>query len=205
MTERGGLLVADTSTVINLNATGCADRIITALSCRFVVVDVIPGELAGGRRRGRTDADMLQQLLTDKLVELVTLDDDGNQYFEQLVIGPAAMTLDDGEAATIAYAAVNKSTAILDEKKAIRICSQRFPDLSVRTTVDILACPAVKDAFDAAGLAEAVYNALRNGRMRVMPQQVEWIINTIGVERAALCTSLPHTARSRSRAPSVNS
>jgi hypothetical protein len=49
--------VADTSAVINLNATGCAGKIIAALPCRLVVVDAIPGELSIGR--GREDADLL--------------------------------------------------------------------------------------------------------------------------------------------------
>src|SRR3954469_13410084 len=101
MSEDRTLLVADTSAMINLNATGCADRIIAALSCRFVVVDVIEGELALGRKRGRNYADFLQRLVADRCIEIVALDDEGNRHFEELVIGPASETLDDGEAATI--------------------------------------------------------------------------------------------------------
>ena len=56
-------LVADSSTVINLIATGCAPAIITALPNRIVVVDVIPGELDTGRQQGHPHADALQDLV----------------------------------------------------------------------------------------------------------------------------------------------
>src|SRR5688572_30708230 len=97
-------LVADTSAVINLNATGCAMDIIRALPNRIVVVDVVAGELDTGRSRGRRDADLLNDLIAAGIVAQVSLGENGEQVFEQLVVGPAAMTLDDGEAATIGYA-----------------------------------------------------------------------------------------------------
>src|SRR5207253_3083927 len=118
------------------------------------------------------------------------LDDAATQHFEELVIGPAALTLDDGEAATIAYAAVNGGTALLDERKAIRIANERFPTLRLGSTVDLFADPTVEQALGHANLADALFNALRNGRMRVLPQHLAWV-GMIGPERAALCASLP--------------
>jgi hypothetical protein len=50
------------------------------------------------------------------------------------------------------------------------------------------------------GLADAVFSALCNGRMRVFPQHVSWVVSLIGAERARLCTSLPRTARFESGA-----
>ena len=123
MSESGTLLVADTSAVINLHATGCAEQLIDALPYRFVVVDIVAAELASGRCRGHPNADLLQSLVEQRLVEVTTLDDAASLHFEELVIGPAAETLDDGEAATIAYAVVRNGTVILDERKGIRICS----------------------------------------------------------------------------------
>lgn len=188
-------LIVDTSAVINLIATGCALTIISAVPNRVVVVDVIPAELETGRARGRKDSDGLAELVAACLVEVVTLGDIASQYFEELVVGPAAATLDDGEAATIAYAAEHAGIAVLDEKKATRLCAQRFPELRLGCTVDILAHPEVQVSLGRETLADAVFKALYHGRMRVFSHHVEWVVGLIGTDQAAVCASLPKSAR----------
>ena len=138
------LVTVDTSTVINLNATERAPEIIQALESKIVVVDVVQSELEGGRRNGRRDADLFHRLATEGMVDIVALDDAAAVHFEGLVIGPAVATLDDGEAATIAYAVTRNATAVIDERKATQICAQRFPALTVCSTVDLLAQPEVR-------------------------------------------------------------
>ena len=122
-------------------------------------------------------------------------DNDAAVYFEELVVGPADTTLDDGEAATIAYALTHTSTALIDERKAMRICAQRFPNLRVASTVDVLNHPEVQRELGTDALADAVFNALVRGRMRVLPHQLEWVVALIGADRAALCHSLSRRAR----------
>jgi predicted nucleic acid-binding protein len=122
---------------------------------------------------------------------MVFLNGRAAQHFEQLVIGPAAETLDDGEAATIAYAAISGATAILDEKKALRIAAERFPQVPLASTVDILSHSGVQSALGLPALADVVFNAFRNGRMRVPAHHLAWVLKLIGDERAALCASLP--------------
>ena len=126
LTDPGALLVVDTSTVINLNATGCAQEVLRALPNRVSVVDAVPAELAAGRQR-RRDADLLNELVASSSVRIAKLEETDEECFEGLVIGPAIMTLDDGEAATIAYAVSRKAVALIDERKANRICAERFP------------------------------------------------------------------------------
>lgn len=188
-------LVGDTSAVINLNATGCARQILRALPQRFLVVDVVSGELERGRGRGRTDADLLRDLTVEKLIEIVKLDDIGEGHFERLVVGPAAETLDDGEAATIAYAASAGMTAVIDERKATRLCAIHFPKLAISSTVDILCRVEVGRTLGNTALGDAVFRALRDGRMQVLPHNVQWVLALIGAERAAECPSLPKHAR----------
>ena len=195
LTDPEALLVADASTVINLNASGCAREVLDALPNRFVVVDVVPVELAGGRQRLRQDSDLLSRLVDSNSVEIVRLDDGAAKDFEQLVVGAAALTLDDGEAATIAYAISQNAVALIDERKAIRICRERFPNLRVGCTVDIFAHPEVQRALGKDALSNAVFNALYQGRMRVLPRHVEWVVELIGAERAGLCMSLPSSVR----------
>ena len=188
-------LVADASTVINLIATGCAASIIGAVPNCMVVTEVIPTELNNGRARGRKDADRLQELVSSGHMEIVSLDDIGWRHFEELVAGSAAETLDDGEAGTIAYAVEHGATAILDEKKATRICKVRFPKLSLASTVDILLHPNVRSTLGEQGLGDALFAALREARMRVFPHHLEKVVRLIGPERAALCLSLPKAFR----------
>jgi len=44
-------------------------------------------------------------------------------------------------------------------------------------------------------LADAVFNALYHGRMQVLPHHAEWVVKTIGADRAAQCSSLPRSLR----------
>ena len=74
------LVTADASIVINLNATGCARDIVQALPHKFAVVDVVQGELEDGRRNGRHDADLLNGLAADGLLEIAQLDEAGAAF-----------------------------------------------------------------------------------------------------------------------------
>ena len=188
-------MVADASTVINLNATGCAKDIIRALPNRLVIVDVIQAELEAGRQRGRQDSDLLSQLVSSGFLHIVKLGDVGAEHFESLVVGPAVSTLDDGEAATIAYAIEHHGIAVIDERKANRLCAQNFPTLRLGCTVDILTHTAVEASLGIDNLADAVFKALYHGRMRVFPNHVEWVVSLIGTRQAATCPSLPRSAR----------
>lgn len=192
-------VVADTSAVINLNATGCGAAILQALPNRLLVVNTVSTELLDGQRPGRCDAALLDEVVAAGLASLVQLGDRAYQHFGALVAGPAMDTLDDGEAATIAYAAEHGALAIVDERKATRICAERLPDLRTGCTVDMLCHPDVGAALGRSNLSDAVFHALRDGRMRVFPRHAEWVVGVIGNERAALCTSLPRSIRARQR------
>lgn len=198
LTDPAVLVVADASVIISLNATGSAADILRALPNRLAVVDVVLAELETGRPRGRQDADRLDELVRAGLVDIVSLINEAEQHFEELVVGSAAETLDDGEAATIAYAVAHGALALIDERKANRICAARFATLRTGCTVDVFSHPNVLDAVGQTALAEAVTNALQLARMRILPHHVEWVIGLIGTERATLCTSLPNSVRALS-------
>jgi predicted nucleic acid-binding protein len=191
----GELLVIDTSIVINLNATGCADEILRILPHHVVVLDVVADELEGGRPKGRRDAERLAQLVRADLVTMATLGEPGLLHFEGLVVGAGPETLDDGEAATIAYALEAHARAFIDERKAIRLCATRYPQMSLGCTVDLLAHRAVQSALGASRLATAVHCALRDARMRVLPRHMEWVVALIGDARVSECPCLPDVIR----------
>ncbi len=191
-------VVADTSVVINLNASGYAPAILEALPNSFLVVSEVERELREDRQTGRNDAVALAQWVDSGRAEVVRLGERGMERFYDLVSGAAAQTLDDGEAATIAHALETEPPAIplIDERKANRICAERFAALVTGSTVDLLAQGDVRTALGPERLAEAVFNALRHGRMRVLPRHLEWVVDLMGPERARQCKSLPRSVRS---------
>lgn len=188
--------VADTSVIINVIATGFASSIIEALSRPLVVVDVVTTELEAGRKRGRMDSERLNELVRAGIVRVVSLGDHGIQHFADLVAGPTAETLDDGEAATVSYALEQSGTAFIDERKAVRICSERYRGLRVACTVDLLTHPDVRARLNDETMADAIFNALQRGRMSVLPSHLDQVVSLIGQEKAALCDSLPKSIRS---------
>lgn len=199
LTEQPSLLIADSSVVINLNATGCAKTILKALRHRVAVVDVVVDEIDGGLRAGRQDAVKLAALIDANVVEVVKLGQRGLLCFESLVLGPAGETLDDGEAATIAYAEEAGACALIDERKARRLAAKRYATIPLGCTVDLLAFSEFASAVGEAATADAVYNALIGARMRVLDEHTDWVVRLIGDERAAICPSLSESTRKQAR------
>ena len=188
-------LVLDASVVINLNATGCAAQILTAIPNRIVVTDIVADELDSGRAKGRTDADQLELLVSGLQIERVALSSIAEGHFLDLVAGSGASTLDDGEAATVAWAVAHGGIPIIDDKKGIAICRNKFSFLMIGSTTDLFYQREVREAVNDFELAEALYFALSIARMRVPDHQLAWVVSIIGQERAATCHSLPERAR----------
>ncbi|UWU77462.1 hypothetical protein N2603_03025 [Bradyrhizobium huanghuaihaiense] len=115
--------------------------------------------------------------------------------FERLVDGASAQTLDDGEAATIAYVSCNAAIPVLDERKARRVCAAEFPNVRMLSSAELLIHRRFAESVGRARQVELIVNALKIGRMRVSAELVEDIRALIGDERAAQCASLPKRIR----------
>jgi predicted nucleic acid-binding protein len=191
-------VVADASSVISLLASGSFREIAQALRVPISVVSVVTQELERGRARWNS-YDHLAEMVSAGIVTIVGLDEAAMHHFEALVVGSALETLDDGEAATIAYALTTGAEAIIDERKAWRICGERYPNLVIRTTVDLLLSPSTEALLGSAGVADALFRALDAGRMRVPPAHLQRVARLVGSERAALCRSIPLHVRPRPR------
>jgi hypothetical protein len=179
-------LILDASVFINLSASGAADAILRALPQCSHMVDIAASEVQADARNGRSDNGTLQALVGSPKLGLVKLDESGLAVFEKLVL-----VLDDGEAATIAAAVSRRAVVVLDERKARRVCAEEFPDILQASTIDLLAHPAVAEAFGRNRLADAIHAALENARMQVRNDQRDWIVDMVGVDRAASCRSIP--------------
>lgn len=188
-------LVLDASVAINLNATGSCVRILDAIPNPVVILDIVSRELEAGRAKGRTDADVVAALVASGRVEIASLCAECEGNFLAMVCGSGSATLDDGEAATIAWAVAHGSTPIIDEKKGLSICQDRFPSVQAATTTDIFAHDRVLAELGQDALGDAIFNALIAARMRVQERHIPWVIDMIGSSRAQLCHSLPLSAR----------
>jgi predicted nucleic acid-binding protein len=190
-------IVLDASTAINLNATGCAGPILRALPNKAVITDITLNELSEDQRTGRCDAELIAALKKSGLIAVVPLSEPQERYFESLVVGGGLDTLDDGEAATIAYAAEAGAIAMIDERKANRICAARYPQVRIGCTIDLFAHSDVESSLGAISVADAVFAALQQARMRVLPHHLDWVVTLIGQDRAQQCPSLPRIVRVR--------
>lgn len=190
---------ADASTLINLNASGCASAILNALPNKVRVLDTVMAELRTDKRTGRDDAKLARALVNEGLLEVLPLESLKSEHFVNLVAGPATETLDDGEAATIAGALEGSGIALIDERKAIALCSRKHPTLKIARTVDVFAHSAVEKALGRTALGNGVFGALQNARMRVSTHHEQWIVDIVGSKRAKCCLSLPSRLRAASR------
>lgn len=189
-------VVTDVSVIINLNATRTAAAVIGAFPNRFQVTDTVRRELLTGGSRGHGSCEGLEALIHDGSIELVELEPGDGPVYRSLVEGGFQETLDDGEAATIAYAVGRGAIALIDERKARRICADRFPTLRLASSVDVLCHGPVKRALGETGQRDAIFRALRDARMQVVPRdRLREVLERIGADRAARCPSLPRWAR----------
>lgn len=193
--DRTQSIILDTSAAINLNATGQAGRIIEALPSPIAVTNILMDELKQGREKGRQDFDAIENLLSVGLIDVVELSAEAEKHFEGLVVGSAAETLDDGEAATIAQAIASCSIPVIDERKATALCARRFRDLQLASSLDLLLQPEVAKAIGEGQLRQAVIGALQVGKMSVPVRFEQWIVGLIGVEEVVRCPSLPRRLR----------
>jgi predicted nucleic acid-binding protein len=188
-------MLADTSVVINLDASGYFNRILEALPNRLLISEIVENEVRRGEIEGARQENGVWEIIACGQAEVVALTCEGLWRFRSLTSGRAVETLGDGEAATIACALELGAAALIDERKGLRISAQRFPSLVTATTLDALAHPQVQSALGMTSLSEAVFNALTRARMRVPQQYYQWVVDLIGADNARKCNSLPRSVR----------
>ena len=183
-------LIADTSFVINLNATGFSDRIIRAVPNSLIVTEDVVRELRDGSCSGYDDYEKLKNLIGSGTVKSASLGEQAKSIYMSLVEGSASRTLGDGEASTIGHAVESGGVVVIDDRKAARICLERFPQVPQIMTFDLLDCEAVRKKLGKRQQKKAVYNALHLARMRIPEDRQEYVVELIGKNLAVHCPSL---------------
>lgn len=192
-------LIIDASAAINLAASGVSSKILGSFPNRSRISTNVLNEIKAGHVNGYKDHEVVNELIKTGALKILELGSQGKVIYAELVSGAAISTLDDGEAATIGLAAELQGIAVIDEKKATRICNEMIPRVPVRSTIDLLRHQNVASALGRKQLANAVYDALQIARMRVPSEHCDWVIKLIGADRVAQCQSLPAFVKNNAR------
>jgi predicted nucleic acid-binding protein len=182
-------LVLDTSVLINLHACKHGERILTGIPNDIVAPEIVAGELEHETSRRNGERSFLQGLVRDGIVRLAYMTDAENEIFHELT--STSPSLDDGEAATIAVAATRYILPVIDERRG-RI--RAGPLLKARApawSLDLFRHPTTIAVLGVQSAVEALYLALRDGRMRIPLESADGVIALIGMERSRDCTCLP--------------
>ena len=192
-------LVLDTSVLINLHACTYGERVLTAIANDIVVLDIVAGELEHETSRKNGDHGFLHGLIVRGKVTVVGMTDAEYELFTTLSGG--SPSLDDGEAATIAIAANRAFRAVRDARKGRARAAALMDGEEPGWSVGLLQQPSVVQSLGQHLAADAIYLALRYGRMRIPAECSDSVVALIGQERARECTCLPNFKNLSREAP----
>jgi hypothetical protein len=185
-------LVIDASVLINLLGTRVPGPIFSALGRIFAIDEVTLAEVnidpatQGSARRA------IEELQAHGL--LTILNDSTYEQFLSFTGAEAPNDLDDGEAATLAHACSNAFVAVIDERKATRVALSCEPPLTVLNSLDLLAAHELTARLGSTAVADALFFAIRDAKMRVPREGREWTVTILG-NRAQECPALARFVR----------
>lgn len=182
------VFVMDASVAINLLGSGRPADLLHAFDRHVVIEEKAYNEVLRNSFDGGSGKEGLDALASAGLLHLERLSSEGYELFLELTGAEPPVDLGDGEAATIAHSIVMEGIPLLDERKGSRIARER--GLHVMSTVDFLRSDQILEAMSKSELADTIYAALKNARMRVPCGHRQWVVDAIGPDRAALCSSL---------------
>ena len=182
-------LVLDTSVLINLYASRRGVEILDALPNVIVLPQIVTLELEHQTSKKNGEHQFVQDLVAAKNVTVSDLGEREYAIFQRLVSG--SPSLDDGEAATIAIAASRGYLPIIDERKGRKQAQEHIPDRQLGWSLDLFRHPKTTTKLGPAISIDALYFALRDGRMRIDESHCDHVVRLIGVQRALECKSLP--------------
>ena len=165
---KSGGLVLDTSVWINLIATDVIEAILGALAVQCYAPEQVIAEIRRHPVTGIIFALDKHPLREPSLaVQIVSLQSAELDLFLEIVGAPAADALGDGEAAAIAMAVSRGLDLVIDDRKARRILRERFNQVRIYWTVDLLRARQVVNALGRSLAHDCFAKAERFGRMHV--------------------------------------
>jgi predicted nucleic acid-binding protein len=184
------MLVLDTSVILNLLGSGRAKLVLENIGDQALAPLAVLNEIRREPELPMTKDASLAELLGMGLITAIECTEGEIMLALELAGASAPDDLDDGEAYAIACAVNRKAAIGVDDNKARRVLSDRWPTIAKQFTIELIELACSRGKFDAAKHAEIVYSALRNARMRVPKGYRRQIIDLIGLKRARECPSL---------------
>lgn len=185
--------VLDGSALINLAAMPDPHALIRALGVPCITPDVAAGEVRRLRRPEHRDLTPMD--FVRGLVEVVALSEAELDLFGELVGRDEPDDLDDGESAVLAVATLRGGACVLDDGKPIRLAAARIPPVRSCSTVGLLREVWAAKLVDRELITVSVVDALRDARMRVHVEHLEWVAAIVPLEVRTTLPSLPRRAR----------
>ena len=151
--ESPATLVLDASAVLNLLGTGRAADVLRLVGRETVIVEEAVREVERNPLDGSAGSAAIDALVCAGLLHIRPLLPSGYEVFANLVAAPSPDGLDDGEAATVAYAVDVGGIPLLDEKKATRIATT-LPVPAPLCTLDLLSHTSVEGGWGVRGTGD---------------------------------------------------
>ena len=182
-------LVLDTSVLINLHASRIGEDIIAALPNDILVSEVAAEELEHEKSKTTGQQQFIQRVVATGRVRLIALEEREQRLFGELVSG--SPSLGDGEAATIAIGVCRHQLPVIDERKGRLLAQVHLAGKKPGWSLDLFLHPRVMATLGIKEAVDALYLALRYGRMRIHEEHCDRVVRLIGNQRALECNSLP--------------
>ncbi|OQW90796.1 MAG: hypothetical protein BWK78_06175 [Thiotrichaceae bacterium IS1] len=180
-------LVIDTSVLINLIASDDITKILTGLSSEILITESVSRELKKHPKDGRECGPLLSSLIERGLLKPVKLLPNALELYLDLTF-----ELGDGEASVIAYTVTqNQCAVVIDERKARRICQERFQLSPILCTMDLFQEYFFRMKPNEQKFRQLLFNAVKIGRMRILIEEHEiWVQEILGTNLIQQCPSL---------------
>ena len=183
-------IVTDTSILINLECCGIGKEIVQLIDNPFVVTEGVADEVGGKQGKFYESSRIFMEgLLSANLLEVVRLSDEEIEVSQRMT--RMENGLEEGEATTIAVAKSRGYIPIIDEKRGRAYALNELGNVIIGRSIDVLLHSKVRSTIAGSLIREAVYFALRDAKMNISPNQLNFVIELIGKDRARACVSLP--------------
>lgn len=169
-------LVLDASVIINLLGSDHAGEVLAAIDVSFVVEERTLKEIRRHPISGRSHVDELNALMVAGLIRIVRMADEAYEIYLGLIDDASPSSLGDGESAAIAVAATLGHCVVLDDRKARRVFSERYPRNPLLSTIQLFVGAAENCSVVNAKFEKIVELALSNSRMGIPNEDKHFIV-----------------------------
>lgn len=175
--------VLDASVIINLLGCGHAGDVLSAIGASFIVEERTLKEIRRHPVAGRSHIDELSSLEAAGLLKVHRMSDEAYVLYLDLIDDSTSACLGDGESAAIATAVTLAYGVALDDRKARKILTRRFPEIIPVTTVRLFLAASEQTRDMELKMSKIIESAVSNSRMAILKEERHLIERFVSSER----------------------